>query len=183
MSTQRDMRNSSQYKEATRTIISSDVLVMKVSVGTPQDSSIDCYCYFDDLEQEYFLCGGSRHGRDMNSEVFKYFCKTRKSLLSMLDSILEQGRCLELKLVNFPNLFVENEHIDFNLLDSKFKKFGFGTVSSVVSSDFSVTYDIDDDYNRVLCPSVITHLYYDNYTDNTYSIMKKYAKLLKNVRW
>lgn len=179
----RDMRNTSEYKEATKTIISSDVLVMKVSLVSSQDLSIDCYCYFDEFEEEYFLCGGSTRGTDVNAEVFKYFCKSRKSLLSMLDSILEQqGRCLELKLVNYPNLFVENEYIDFNLLDSKFKKFGFGTISST-RPDFSVTYDIDEDYNKVVCPSVITHLYYDNYTDNAYSIIEKYAKLLKNVRW
>ena len=183
-SSQKIMRNTMEYKEANKTIITSDVLVMKVSVGTPQTGSVDCYCYFDEFEQEYFLCGGSRQGTDMNAEVFKYFCKSRNSLLSMLDSIVEPyGECIELKLVNYPNLFIENEYIDYNLLDTKFKKWGFGTVSSATDDGMSVTYDVDDDYNKVVCPSVITHIYHDNYTDDTYFIMKKYAKLLKNVRW
>jgi len=188
MSSQRDsieksMRKTTEYKEATKTIISSDVLVMNVNVGTPQTGSVDCYTYFDEVEQEYFLCGGSKQGTDINADVFKYFCKSRKSLLSMLDSIVEPyGQCIELKLVNFPNLFVENDYIDFNLLDSKFKKLGVGSVSTA-SGDVSVTYNIDDDYNKVLCPSVITHLYYDDYTSVAYFAMEKYANLLKSLRW
>lgn len=178
-----DMQKSMEYKEATKTIITSDVLVMNVNVGTPQTGSVDCYSYFDEFEQEYFLCGGVRKGTDLNAELFKYFCQSRKSLLSMLDSVVEPyGECIELKLVNYPNLFIENEYIDYNLLDTKFKKFGVGSVSTS-AGDVSVTYNIDDYYNKVLCPSVITHMYYDDYTDDTYFMMKKYAKLLKNVRW
>ena len=180
---QNNMRKSMEYKEATKTIIASDVLVMNVNVGTPQTGSVDCYSYFDEFEQEYFLCGGVRHGTDMNAEVFKYFCQSRKSLLSMLDSVVEPyGECIELKLVNYPNLFIENEYIDYNLLDTKFKKFEFGTVSTM-RDGVSVTYNIDDYYNKVLCPSVVTNMYYDDYTDDVYFTMKKYAKLLKNVRW
>jgi hypothetical protein len=138
-STEKSMRKTTEYKEATKTIISSDVLVMNVNVGTPQTGSVDCYTYFDEVEQEYFICGGSKRGTDINAEVFKYFCKSRKSLLSILDSIVEPyGQCIELKLVNFPNLFVENDYIDFNLLDSKFKKLGVGSVSTA-SGDVSVT--------------------------------------------
>ena len=178
----KQLRDNLDYMGASKTILSSDVLIMKVSV-TSSELSRDFYCYYDDSEQEYFLCGGVRRGTDLNAEVFKFFCKSIDSLLSMLDSCIESsGERIELKLVNYPNLFVENEYIDYEVLDRKYKRFGFGYVSSH-TANVSVAYNVDDDYNKVLCPLVIVEKSYNSYSDMAYFKMEKYAKLLKNVRW
>lgn len=169
----------------------SDLLVMKVRsyvVGklSCKDVITEMYCYFDDIEQEYFICGGSKTHLDNNAEVFKYFCKNRKTALTMIDCVLENIRnnTVEVSLVNFPNMFCQNDHVDFNVFNNKFNKVGLAQISDCCSG-VSLSYCVyDSDYDtQIPTPSIVTQWKFDEYTDETYYAMKKNLKLIKNVRW
>lgn len=148
-------------------ILTSDVLVLSVKCYNPHlDRTTESYCYFDEIEQEYFICGGSiLSGETKISNVYKFYCTKRKSLLGMLDSVIECSPWhIEVAFLNFPNLFVENDYIDYSVLS--------------------------DTHNKMLrdgecwsTPGLISQVQYSEYNDDVYYAIKKHIKLLRNVRW
>lgn len=170
----------------------SDLLVMKVGsylVGkrSYEDVITEMYCYFDDIEQEYFICGGSKTHFDDNPEVFKYFCKNRKTTLTMIDCVLENIRynTVEVSLVNFSNMFCENDQVDFNVFDNKFRNVGQAQITTTCAEATVSSYRVYESSHptQTPTPSIVTKWKFDEYTDDTYYTMKKNLKLIKNVRW
>ena len=86
-------------------------------------------------------------------------------LLGMLDSVIECSPWhIEVAFLNFPNLFVENDYIDYSVLS--------------------------DTHNKMLrhgewcsSPGIISQVQYSDYNDDAYYAIKKHIKLLRNVRW
>ena len=179
----------------------SDVLVMKLVVSNhsilpAEKINVECYCFFDPYEEEYFICGSSSISGDRDTEiykygdrdagVYKYFIKKRSSVLEMLDVIVYeesnnrfQDSTYEVSLVNFPNLLME-EYIDYAVLNGKFHKHKMNY--EVDCYNKNKTY-YDNEFNIVAVPSIISQMSYDKYSDGLYETMEKYVNLLKKVRW
>ena len=160
----------SSFNEIPINTTSSDFLVMRV-VSSTDRSIVQCYCSFDQTLKEYLLCGSLYHTRDDSrtkneTNTYKFYCKTRKSLLSMLTSMIDDENIL-VELLNYKNLFNENKNIDYDLFNEKFK---YRTVIR------------DADRKIVENPIVLTHYHFNYGCNDVDNIMERYSILLKNVR-
>jgi hypothetical protein len=162
------------------------MVVSNHSILPAENINVECYCFFDPYEEEYFICGSSSVSGGRDAGIYKYFIKKRSSVLEMLDVIAYeesnndvQDSKFEVSLVNFPNLLME-EYIDYAVLNGKFHKHKMNYEMDCYNNN-KIYYD--NEFNIVAVPSIISKLSYDKYSDDVYETMEKYVNLLKKVRW
>lgn len=106
-----------------------------------EDDVTDCTCFimYDEAEQEYFLCGkrtyvnldeeqddeNNKEDKDKEDNdyfSFKFFCKSRSTVIDMLASVLDvNNNTLNIELYNYTNIYTkedgtEHEYLDYDVL-------------------------------------------------------------------
>ena len=90
----------------------SDVLVLRVACHDIENLESECYVYYDDVEREYFVCGLKEH----ETNPYKFYTKKRTNLMNFLDSVLGNNCQVSVELMNYPNLFVNHDYVDYDVL-------------------------------------------------------------------
>ncbi len=80
-----------------------------------------CYVFYDQSEEEYFICGKRTTQSETEFSDFKLFCKHRKGVLDLLSNIMDtRHNLVDYTLYNFKDLFCSYDvDIDFDFLNSK----------------------------------------------------------------
>lgn len=81
------------------------------------DSS--CYVIFDDVEQEYFVCG-SRVSRETggNFAEYHFYCKSKEVLTNYLSFIFKTGEStVNYGIYNYADIFLHSDRIDYTFLN------------------------------------------------------------------
>ena len=90
----------------------SDVLVLRVACHDIENLESECYVYYDYVEKEYFVCGL----KENESNPYKFYTKKRTNIMDFMDSILGNNCQVSIELMNYPNLFVNNYYVDYDVL-------------------------------------------------------------------
>ena len=78
-----------------------------------------CYILFDEVEQEYFITGSRRKNKNESYGNFKFYCKSKQSLIYYLSFIMDSEDCtINYGLFNYVNLFDSQNYITFNSLEN-----------------------------------------------------------------
>lgn len=92
--------------------ISQDQLVLYIEENTDDEIDMRCFIIFDKYEQEYYITG-LRNA--LTAVQFKFYSKSKKSIFSFIESILEPNCKINYMLYNMSNLgyvdyFVLKQH-------------------------------------------------------------------------
>ena len=128
----------------------SDALVLRVACHDIENLESECYVYYDDVEKEYFVCGL----KEDQTNPYKFYTKKRTSVMNFIDSILGNNCQISIELMNYPNLFVNNNYVDYDVL----------------------THD-DTDWSEISC------LQGTSYTSEMRVELFRCMKSLKFIRW
>lgn len=91
-----------------------------------EDDVTDCTCFvmYDEAEQEYFLCGKRTYvnleedQEDDDYFSFKFFCKSRSSVIDMLASVLDvNNNTVNVELYNYTDIYTKEDGTEYKYLD------------------------------------------------------------------
>lgn len=91
-----------------------------------EDDVTDCTCFvmYDEAEQEYFLCGKRTYvnleedQEDDDYFSFKFFCKSRSSVINMLASVLDvNNNTVNVELYNYTDIYTKEDGTEYKYLD------------------------------------------------------------------
>ena len=73
---------------------------------------------YDEVEDEYFICGSRVKTLETEYSDFKFYCKSRETVVEYLAFVLNPvDSNVSYGLYNFPDLFVNNNVIDYQTLE------------------------------------------------------------------
>lgn len=71
-----------------------------------------CYVLYDELAKEYFICGSRIKTCETEYSDFKFYCKSKETVLDYLTFILNPNNSnVSYGLYNFPDLFVDDDTV------------------------------------------------------------------------
>ena len=91
-----------------------------------EDDVTDCTCFvlYDESEEEYFLCGKRTYvnleedQEDDDYFSFKFFCKSRSSVINMLASVLDvNNNTVNVELYNYTDIYTKEDGTEYKYLD------------------------------------------------------------------
>jgi hypothetical protein len=91
-----------------------------------EDDVTDCTCFvlYDESEEEYFLCGKRTYvnleedQEDDDYFSFKFFCKSRSSVIDMLASVLDvNNNTVNVELYNYTDIYTKEDGTEYKYLD------------------------------------------------------------------
>ena len=91
-----------------------------------EDDVTDCTCFvlYDEVENEYFLCGKRTYvnleedQEDDDYFSFKFFCKSRSSVINMLASVLDvNNNTVNVELYNYTDIYTKEDGTEYKYLD------------------------------------------------------------------
>ena len=99
-----------------------------------EDDATDCTCFvlYDEMEGEYFLCGkrtyvnleedeSSENNEDKEDQdyfSFKFFCKSRQSVIDMLASVLDvNNNSVNVEMYNYTDMYTKEDGTEYEYLD------------------------------------------------------------------
>ena len=85
------------------------------------ETDTKCYVLYDEIEDEYFICGSRVKTMETEYSDFKFYCKSRETVVEYLAFVLNPvDSNVSYGLYNFPDLFVDNDTdtvVDYQTLD------------------------------------------------------------------
>jgi len=82
------------------------------------ETDAKCYVLYDELEDEYFICGSRVKSRELEYSDFKFYCKSKETVVDYLAFVLNPvDSNVSYGLYNFPDLFVNNDVVDYQTLE------------------------------------------------------------------
>jgi hypothetical protein len=139
-------------------LIENDRLVLYVEESCDnesgkQDIDMRCYILYDEYEGEYYICGSRKKTPDECYGDFKFFCKSKQSLMDYMAFILNVNDSkVRYGLFNYTKLFEDSSsYQDFDTLEN----------SKLECSEIAFYYESQFKYKHV----------------------KKLLDMLKNVRY
>jgi hypothetical protein len=94
--------------------ISEDQLVLYIEEKTNDEIDMRCFIIFDKYEQEYYITGLRNH---INAVQFKFYSKSKTSLFSFIELILEPNCKINYMLYNMSNL----DYVDFFVFKQNYR--------------------------------------------------------------
>lgn len=100
-----------------------DRLVLYIEETDYNNSKIEvdtrCYILFDELEQEYFVCGSRMTSENNPYAEFKFYCKSRHDLYEYLSFVMNFSEHeVNVGFFNYVDLFENHDKVDFNVLNN-----------------------------------------------------------------
>jgi hypothetical protein len=83
------------------------------------ETDAKCYILYDEVDDEYFICGSRVRSMETEYSDFKFFCKSKETVVEYLTFILNpvDSSNVSYGLYNFPDLFVNNDTVDYQTLE------------------------------------------------------------------
>lgn len=82
------------------------------------ETDAKCYILYDEVDDEYFICGSRVRSMETEYSDFKFFCKSKETVVEYLTFILNPvDSNVSYGLYNFPDLFVNNDIVDYQTLE------------------------------------------------------------------
>ena len=82
------------------------------------ETDAKCYILYDEVDDEYFICGSRVRSMETEYSDFKFFCKSKETVVEYLTFILNPvDSNVSYGLYNFPDLFVNNDTVDYQTLE------------------------------------------------------------------
>ena len=82
------------------------------------ETDTKCYVLYDEVEDEYFICGSRVKSKELEYSDFKFYCKSRETVVEYLAFILNPvDSNVSYGLYNFPDLFVNDDIVDYQTLE------------------------------------------------------------------
>lgn len=82
------------------------------------ETDAKCYILYDEGEDEYFICGSRVRSMETEYSDFKFFCKSKETVVEYLSFILNPvDSNVSYGLYNFPDLFVNDDVVDYQTLE------------------------------------------------------------------
>jgi hypothetical protein len=84
------------------------------------DVDMKCFIIYDNVEEEYFLCGSRRNNSETQYGDFKFFCKSKTDIINFISFIFNVKESdLNYGLYNYSTLSsIDNSHVTFDKLDN-----------------------------------------------------------------
>lgn len=77
-----------------------------------------CYVLYDEVAEEYFICGSRVKSKDLEYSDFKFYCKSKETAVEYLEFVLNsRDSNVSYGFYNFPDLFANNDIIDYQSLE------------------------------------------------------------------
>ena len=74
------------------------------------ETDAKCYVLYDEVANEYFICGSRVRTRETEYSDFKFYCKSKETVLEYLAFVLNPiDSNVSYGLYNFPDLFADND--------------------------------------------------------------------------
>jgi len=83
------------------------------------ETDAKCYILYDEVEDEYFICGSRVRSMETEYSDFKFYCKSKETVVEYLTFILNPvDSNVSYGLYNFPDLFVNDDDVvDYQTLE------------------------------------------------------------------
>lgn len=82
------------------------------------ETDTKCYVLYDEVEDEYFICGSRVKSKELEYSDFKFYCKSKETVIDYLAFVLNPvDSNVSYGLYNFPDLFVNNDVVDYQTLE------------------------------------------------------------------
>jgi hypothetical protein len=82
------------------------------------ETDTKCYVLYDEVEDEYFICGTRVKSKELEYSDFKFYCKSKETVVEYLAFVLNPvDSNVSYGFYNFPDLFVNNDVVDYQTLE------------------------------------------------------------------